>query len=437
MSELRQIELDSLRKHILVDGFDMILDLERSKGSNFIDKRTGDKYLDMASFFASMPFGLNHPLFDNPEVKKDLHLAATNKVANSDFYTEQMIEFVDTFANVAVPKQFKHMFFIEGGALAVENALKASFDWKVRKNLEAGKGELGSQIIHFKQAFHGRSGYTLSLTNTSDPRKYMYFPKFDWPRITPPTIVHPLADNIEEVKRREEESLMQIEQAIADRSDDIAGLIIEPVQAEGGDNHFRPEFFKEIRRLTLENDIMLIYDEVQTGMGLTGKMWYSEYLPDAQPDVFSFGKKSQVCGIVATDRFDEVEKNVFAESSRINSTWGGNIVDMVRSKYYLEIYQKENILDNVNKQGEHLMKRLYELQENSEVSNVRGVGLMAAFDLPTTDKRDRLRNELFKNKLIMLACGDQSIRFRPALNITADELDQAFDIITKSMSVLR
>jgi len=421
---------------MLIDGFDMILDLERSKGSHFIDKRNGNEFLDMASFFASMPFGLNHPYFEESDVKRNLLLAAKNKVANSDFYTEQMIEFVDTFARVAVPKEFKHLFFIEGGALAVENALKASFDWKVRKNLASGNSAQGSKVIHFEEAFHGRSGYTMSLTNTADPRKYMYFPKFNWPRIPSPKIVHPLENHLEDVINKEKKSIAMIEEEISKNSADIAALIIEPIQAEGGDNHFRPEFFRELRRITNENEIILIYDEVQSGMGLTGKMWYSEYLNDAKPDVFSFGKKSQVCGIAATDRFDEVENNVFEESSRINSTWGGNIVDMVRSKYYLEIMQNENILDNVNKQGEHLIKRLYEIQDEGLISNVRGAGLMTAFDLPDTESRDKLRKEIFKNKMIILPCGKKSIRFRPALNVQGSEIDHALDILQSSLSVL-
>jgi len=421
---------------MLVDGFDMILDLERSKGSHFVDKRNGDEYLDMASFFASMPFGLNHPYFEESDVKRNLLLAAKNKVANSDFYTEQMIEFVDTFVRVAVPKEFKHLFFIEGGALAVENALKASFDWKVRINLASGNGEQGSKVIHFEEAFHGRSGYTLSLTNTADPRKYMYFPKFNWPRIPSPKIVHPLENHLEDVINREKKSIEMIEEEVSKNGADIAALIIEPIQAEGGDNHFRPEFFRELRRITKENEIILIYDEVQSGMGLTGKMWYSEYLNEAQPDVFSFGKKSQVCGIAATDRFDEVENNVFEESSRINSTWGGNIVDMVRSKYYLEIMQNENILDNVNKQGDYLIKRLYEIQEDGLISNVRGAGLMTAFDLPDTESRNKLRKEIFKNKMIILPCGNKSIRFRPALNVQESEINNALDILQSSISIL-
>ncbi len=423
--------LEALKKYILADGFPFIIDLDKSKGSKIFD-REGNEYLDMMSFYASMPLGLNHPVFEEKDVEKELLQAAKNKISNSDFYTESYIEFVETFAEIAVPKEFKHFFFISGGALAVENALKASFDWKVRKNLEAGKGELGTQVIHFKEAFHGRSGYTLSLTNTADPRKYMYFPKFDWPRILNPKITFPMEDHLDQVKQAEEEAILQIERAFTERGDDIAAIIIEPIQGEGGDNHFRDEFFMALRKIADEKEAMLIFDEVQTGIALTGKMWYHQYIPKAKPDMVAFGKKTQVCGFYSTDRIDEVEHNVFHESSRINSTWGGNLVDMVRSKHYLRVIQKENILSNVNKMGQYLMKRLKELSERHEnITNVRAKGLFAAFDLPSPEKRDKIHKNMLKERLLILKSGRKSIRFRPALNVTEQEIDQAFEIIEK------
>ena len=337
-----------LSKYMLVDGFDLVLDLRKSKGCKIYDSRRDRWFIDFFSFFASSPLGCNHPALLEPEFLKKLAEVAVNKPTNSDVYTIEMAEFVETFARIAMPDHFKHLFFIEGGALAVENALKTAFDWKIRKNIAEGKGEKGEQVIHFQEAFHGRSGYTLSLTNTFDPRKTMYFPKFKWPRIINPKLKFPLTDeNLKETIEKEKLAIQQIYDAIEKNPDDIAALIIEPIQGEGGDNHFRGEFLRELRKICDENDIMYILDEVQTGVGLTGKMWAYQHF-DFNPDIVCFGKKTQVCGIMVSSRVDEVKDNVFTVSSRINSTFGGNLTDMVRCQKYLEVIEEEKLVDKVH-----------------------------------------------------------------------------------------
>ena len=431
--------LSVLSKYMLVDGFDIVIDLEKSHGSYIVDARDGSEYLDFFSFFATNPLGFNHPKLMTDEFKQKLLRASIQKPSNSDFYTVEMAEFVETFFETAVPDYFKYVFFIDGGALAVENALKAAFDWKVRKNFAKGyKEERGHQIIHFREAFHGRSGYTLSLTNTADPRKTQYFAQFNWPRVLNPKITFPLTiERLEEVKAAEDKSIQQIKEAIKNNPDDIAAIIIEPIQGEGGDNHFRPEFFKQLRSIADQNDILLIFDEVQTGVGLTGKMWAHEHF-GVQPDIMAFGKKTQICGILATDRIDEVENNVFKESSRINSTWGGNLTDMVRSQRYFEIIAEENLVDYAAKTGEYFFSQMEALEDEFPelISNVRAKGLFAAFTLPSEEIRDRVFMLAYKNKVIVLKSGHDSIRFRPPLNIKKDEIDQGFSILRSIMKSL-
>jgi len=430
--------LNILKKWMLVDGFDIVIDMEKSQGSYIIDARNGKKYLDFYTFFGSSALGMNHPKLNNDEFKEKIFKPSINKVANSDIYTTYMAEFVDTFSRVAMPDYMKHMFLISGGALAVENALKVAFDWKVRKNFAKGlKEEKGHKVIHFKDAFHGRTGYTLSLTNTADPRKHMYFAKFKWPRVLNPKITFPLDEHIDDVKRAEEESISQINEAIERDGDDIAALIIEPIQCEGGDNFFRKEFFQELRKICDENEIMLIFDEVQTGCGLTGKMWAHEYY--VKPDILSFGKKFQVCGIIANKRVDEVEKNCFEESSRINSTWGGNIVDMVRATRILEIIEEDKLVENARKQGEFLLKMLKDIQEDYPdiVSNVRGLGLLCSFDMPDTKMRDEFRKIAFEEGMILLPCGERSIRFRPILCIEKEQIIEADEKIRNVLNKMK
>lgn len=427
---------ETLSKYMLVDGFDLVLDLQKSNGIRLVDEKTGDKYFDLFTFFASSPLGLNHPYLNSEEVRNTLGFVAVNKPSNSDIYTTYMADFVDTFGKIAKPDYMKYLFFIAGGALAVENGLKVAFDWKVQKNFQKGyKEEKGHQVIHFREAFHGRSGYTLSLTNT-DPNKVKYFAKFNWPRIINPKITFPLEEHLEEVIQLENQAIDEIHSAIKNNPDDIAVIIIEPVQAEGGDNFFRKEFFQKLREIADENDILLMFDEVQTGFGLTGKFWAAEHF--VKPDIISFGKKAQVCGIMVSDRIDEVEKNCFKVSSRINSTWGANLVDMVRSKLILEVIRNENLVENSRIVGEYLKNQLLQLQNEfpNLISNTRGLGLMCSFDLPSSELRKKFREIAYKEKLIILGCGTKSIRFRPPLNITKDELDEGLQIIRKVLNFM-
>ncbi|MDD2574087.1 MAG: L-lysine 6-transaminase [Firmicutes bacterium] len=434
--------LSTLRKYILVDGFPIVIDMEKSQGSHIIDAQDNSEWLDFYTFFASSPLGINHPKLANDEFKERIFRAAINKVANSDIYTVEMADFVKTFMEVAAPEEFNHLFIIDYGTLAIENALKVAMDWKVRKNIDKGyteSAEKGTRVIHFEESFHGRSGYTLTLTNTADPRKYKYFTKFpDWPRIINPKIIWPLEDHLEEVENAEREAISQIKAAVKDGADDICAIILETIQGEGGDNHFRTEFFQQIRTICDENDILLIFDEVQCGMGITGKMWAWQH-HGVKPDIFAFGKKAQVCGILATDRIDDIENNCFVESSRINSTWGGNICDMVRSTRILEIMQEDNILDHVNKVAPILHKHLHALEDEFPqlISNIRYKGLMAAFALPTPELRDTFNNHCFNKKLLMLPSGTDSIRFRPILNVTKEDLDEGYEkmrAVLKKMS---
>lgn len=423
-----------LSKHMLVDGFDLVVDLKRSQGAYIYDSRYNKRYLDFFTFFASGSIGKNHPKLASPEFKEKLGYVAVNKPSNSDAYTVEMAEFVETFARNAMPEYMQHVFFVDGGALAVENALKTAFDWKVRKNFVKGyTEERGRQIIHFRKAFHGRSGYTLSLTNT-DPVKTNYFPKFRWPRVHNPAIRFPLNDeNLERVKKEEAIAVQQIKQAIINNPDDIAALIIEPIQGEGGDNHFRKEFFQELRTMCDENEILLILDEVQTGIGITGKMWAHEYF--VQPDMVAFGKKTHVCGFMCSKRIDDVLENVFHKPSRINSTFGGNLVDMVRFTRILEIIQEENLVENAQNVGEYLQKKLkaIEAEFSGLVSNARGRGLFCALDLDSAQNRDQLRVKAYEEGLILIGCGDHSIRFRPALNLKQEEVDEGIEIIRRSL----
>ena len=402
MSDIKAI--DTLKNHILVDGFHVVVDQHKSLGSYIIDLNTGKKYLDCYSQFASQPLGWRHSALI--KAQNEMGSAGRVKMANSDMYSEEYALFVEKFSEIT--PDFKHYFFIEGGALGVENALKAAFDWKAKKLKYTHTVDINNlDIFHLRNAFHGRTGYTLSLTNTT-PEKTALFPKFRWTTAEP---------NWEDIENRVHE--------------EVAAIIVEPIQGEGGDNHFPLEFFTNLRRIADERDCLLIFDEVQTGMGLTGKMWAYEHF-GVVPDIMCFGKKTQVCGFCSTERIEEVEHNVFNTSGRINSTWGGNIVDMVRFRYIADAIQKHDLVKNADEVGKHL---LWNLRMLSKIDNVRGRGLMIAFDLPSPDTRNRMM-EILQENMLALKCGSLSIRLRPPLTFSNEDADAACGYIKEAIKKL-
>ncbi len=424
----------TIGQHMLADGFDLVLDLDASTGSTLVDARDGTHYLDLFTFFASSALGMNHPaLVDDADFRDELARVAMNKPSNSDVYTVPMARFVETFARVLGDPALPHLFFVDGGALAVENALKVAFDWKSRWNEAHGiDPALGTKVLHLERAFHGRSGYTMSLTNT-DPNKVARFPRFDWPRIPSPSI-----NGHADVRAAEDDALAAARRAFEANPHDIACFIAEPIQGEGGDNHFRPDFLQAMQALCREFDALFVMDEVQTGVGMTGTAWAYQQLGVA-PDVVAFGKKAQVCGIMAGGRVDEVPDNVFAVSSRINSTWGGNLTDMVRARRILEVIESENLIDRAAIVGAHLLHELTALAaEHPVMTEVRGRGLLCAFTLPSAELRDEVVTRLREDeRVLVLGCGTSSLRVRPALTISVSEVAAGVAALGRVLSEFR
>ncbi|MDR1077084.1 MAG: L-lysine 6-transaminase [Propionibacteriaceae bacterium] len=412
----------SLRRAILADGFPLVLDLARSQGARIVDGVTGQTYLDLFSFFASNALGLNHPDLTSPARLGELGRAAVNKPSNSDIYTVELAEFIATFQRVVGDPGLPHHFFIEGGGLAVENALKAAFDFKSRLNQAQGKNpELGTKILHLRDAFHGRTGYTMSLTNT-DPVKTDRYPKFDWPRITSPYLGTWADGRPRDVEALEAQALAEAEAAFAAAPDDIAAFIAEPIQGEGGDHHLRAQFLLQMQELAHAHQALFILDEVQTGLGGTGTAWAYQQL-GLRPDIVAFGKKSQVCGIMAGGLIDTVEDNVFQVSSRLNSTWGGNLTDMVRARLILEVIERDGLIERAGRLGHWLLEQLTELSARHRLlTDPRGRGLLCAVSLPSTALRDEVLRRLLARRVLALGCGDRSLRLRPALTIERAEL---------------
>jgi len=424
-------------------------DLARSRGSYLAALGEEAPYLDCCGFFGTGPLAFDHPSLTGDEYRERLYQAARYRISLSDFWPEEMAHFVRAFREVVgEPYYLPWLFLVEGGALACENALKAAFDWKVRTNIRKGlihgdvseeRRPLGTRVISFERAFHGRSGYTLSLTHTRS-EKYKFFPKFDWFRIDPPFERYDNEHNVinaEEVRGQQERAITGIKRILRQYPDDVAAIIVEPMQAEGGDRYLPVSFFHELRALCDENDMILIYDEIQVGFGSAGRMWMHEYFGEkARPDIVTFAKKGQLAGILASyERFQTVD-SVFGSASeslsRINSTWGGNPADVVRSTAILQAIHNQRIdgrtlLEHVRYAGDELLHRLQDLCRRypTLIENPRGCGLLAAFDVRDPAWRGPLWEEIWKERLLSLVCGTQGIRFRPHLDMTIEEVEDA------------
>ncbi len=411
-----------------------VIDWEKSQGARLFDLNSGKAVIDFASHYASLPLGYNHPKFFDSEYEQELLKVSRVKIANLDILSEAFNDFLQTFIRVVGPAGFEKYFFVDGGGLGVENAMKAAFDWKVHRNLRNGKGERGYKILHFREAFHGRTGYTLSVTNTQDPNKTRYFAKFDWPRVMNPKMRFPMTgENLEATLEDEEASKQQIEDYLSREGDDIAAILLEPIQGEGGDNHFRPEFLQYLRKAADEHDVLLIFDEVQTGMGMTGDPWAFQTL-GVEPDLVCFAKKAQTGGFMTGPRLLQEEKNVFTVPSRISSTWGGSLTDMIRCKKYLEVIEEENLLKNVRERGKQAMEALEAIAQRTElIHNVRGRGLFVAFDLNYAETRGAVIETLYDKGLMVLPSGARTVRFRPHLNVTSEVMEEATSIVEKTL----
>ncbi|MEU8541964.1 L-lysine 6-transaminase [Streptomyces sp. NPDC048717] len=417
--------LEELSRHVLMDGLDLVLDLERSRGSTLVDARGGEEYLDLITFYGSLPLGMNHPdMAGDRTFLAELAGAALHKVTNSDIYTTQYARFAAAFRRVLGDPRLPHLFFIDGGALAVENALKVAFDWHSRRRGLDPSAPL--EVLHMERAFHGRSGYTLSLTNTS-PTVTDRYPRWTWPRVPVP------------VPGAEREAVEVARRHLAERGDRIACFIAEPVQGAGGDRHLGAEFLLRMQELCHAYDVLFVVDEVQTGCGMSGAPWTYQRL-GLEPDVVAFGKKTQVCGVMAGGRVDQVTDGALTVPDRLGSTWGGNTADMVRATRILEIIERDGLVAAAETKGGHLGRLLAGLAEAHPalVRDVRGMGLMWAFDLPDPALRGEVLERARRDhRVLLLPGGPSAVRFRPALTIGLDELDKgvaALDAVLTAMS---
>ncbi len=370
--------------------FDINIDFKKSKGSYVFDKRTNKPFLDLFSMFSSLPLGYNHPIFDasfDQKIKYISHL----RMSNNLFHSEEFEDFEKKFLNISF---HKNLHFCSTGALAVEAALKCGYEYK--KDPKA-------IVLGVKNSFHGINswGFITDSEISSVKNRVINYPKNNWE-------LHSLDALIEELENI---------------TKNISSVIVEPIQCTAGDVYLDVTKLKKIQDLCNKNDICFIVDEVQTGFGVTGEMWYSKMI-GLNPDIVIFGKKSQICGIMVNDKYSEA---IHSQYRKLEVTFDGELIDAIRSKYILNAIEKNSLLENVKDKSKIFRNELSELFEN-----YRSIGHLVAFDFSSKKERDDFVSNSYSNKLLVNPTNERSIRIRPNLAFSDNEMDELLTRINRS-----
>lgn len=399
--------------------FKIKIDFEKSHGSYLHDKNTQADFLDFFGQYASLPLGYNHPIFKSDAFRAEYMRVAGVKVTNCEIISDEAQEFLKEFSGHSSMCPFEHFHFCCTGALAIESAIKTAIDYK---------GTQQPVIVSLKESFHGINSYGGFVTDRFYPvsTRLNGFPELGWKKVHNPKIIYQEDGGIDETTTKQglAQFLAEFEQCIAQcGADNIAALLIEPIQATYGDNYFPREFFIMIRDLCDKYNICLIFDEVQTGFGGTGSMWYFEQT-GITPDIVVFGKKVQVSGIMVQPKFGKI----FDTPVRLEVTWDGTLCDMVRGKYILRTYKSQDILNNVRVRSEELIEGLGRLP----IQNLRNAGLLIAFDLKDGRLRDAFFKALINERFLCNKTRERTIRLRPQLAVSKEEVEDALTRIDRA-----
>lgn len=378
--------------------FDIKIDFKKSHGSYLFDKNSQVEFLDFFGFFSSLPLGYNHRIFKEKEFIDTISRISNIKVANNAIETDERVQFLEKFSKYA-GMDFKYFHFCCTGALAVESALKVAIDYKKSKR---------PMVISFKGSFHGINCWGLATDR--------FFP-IDLRLETCPEVNWPKVNNIDEIKKFIEKN----------GNRNVAAILVEPIQCTFGDRYFPLDFFAQLRKLSDENNIPLIFDEIQTGFGVSGRMWYYQHL-NIEPDILIFGKKSQAAGIMAKEKFGNIFKS---PARKLKVTFDGELIDMVRCMYILEAYEKYNILNNVQERSAELVAGLKEI---NQLKNVRACGLLIAFDFEAQKQRDAFFDRMIDKRFMCNKTVSKTIRLRPNLNLSSNEVQEALERIKSAFN---
>jgi L-lysine 6-transaminase len=427
--------LEELGRYVIATPYPFAIDLEKGDGM-WLQTVDGQRLFDWAGYYGSKLVGHNHPGLYEPSYVRRLVLAANNKVANPDFLTKECLDYYRMLVRLA-PKSMRNprleVYAVNSGAEAVENMMKylvAKFNHKRQaKNHPVGN----RRFLYFDKAFHGRTVFALGVTQTIDPVATKDFQgltmsgsmKLPFPAFNSG---HSRQENLSHAVK----ALEQVESALRLMSDEIVGIIVEPIQGAGGHRVAVPEFFQGLSELAHRYDVYLGFDEVQTGLGATGEMWALDHFNLPHPPMaIATGKKFGNGVVYMYEPLEDV--------GVLDSTWGGALADMVRVVREIEIVEQEGLVEKAASNGQSLAQGLQRLVDKYPhmLSNVRGLGLYQGFSLDTPARKARLVETALESfGLLLLGAGKRSIRTRPNLSVTSEEVDLFLDILDQALAAI-
>lgn len=430
---ISQRMLTELSEFVIAEPYPFVLDVSKGDGM-YLETVDGQRLFDWAGYYGSKLIGHNHPGLYEPEYTQRLITAANNKVANPDFLTKECLDYYQLLYRVApeVMKSDKlEVYAVNSGAEAVENMMKYLVAKFNQKRATKGTPSGHRRFLYFDKAFHGRTVFALGVTQTIDPvatKDFLGLTTTGNIKLPFPSYSSDLSE--EENMKAVEHSLQQVESALALMHDEIIGIIVEPIQGAGGHRVAMPAFFQGLSHLAHKYDIYLGFDEVQTGLGATGKMWAIDHFDLPYPPMaIATGKKFGNGVVYMVEPLEDI--------GVLDSTWGGSLADMVRVVREFEIVERENLVEKAAIKGELLAKGLQKLVQKYQpmVRNVRGLGLYQGISLDSTSRKARLIDvALSEHSTILLGAGSRTIRTRPNLSVTEAEIARFITILDLSLS---
>jgi L-lysine 6-transaminase len=427
--------LEELSRYVIAEPYPFVLDLEKCHGSWLVTLE-GKEIFDWAGYFGSKLIAHNHPGLSEPEYLRKLIVAANNKTANPDFLTPECLDYyhlIHELAPVSMRNPRLEVYTVNSGAEAVENMMKYLINLHHQRLRQAGKGHGTGRFIHFDQAFHGRTIFALNVTQlTDDPIITKDFQNYIPGNIKVP---FPFVDSTRsdaENQAAADESLAVIERMLQKYRDEVAGIIIEPLQGAGGHRIALPSFFQRLSELAHRYDTYLGFDEVQTAGGQTGTFWaIDQFNLPHPPQAVASAKKLGVGVVYMLHPMDD--------HGILDSTWGGHLADMVRFVQEMKIVRREKLIEQVPEKTIRLRAGLDRLAATYPqiIFNPRGIGLYQGLSLhPPITKSAFLDAALEHESLLLLGAGTNSIRLRPSLSVTKEEIDLLIEKLTHCINRL-